>query len=181
MPLETSQQCSWSFTSYSGMLAYDNCMWLVLRKLGLCFLRAVADWLHACTVLVVVKSYLMSSVCRCHFKQQIQNLHSKYMYPVSGFPHLESLGIYIGKFSVPEKSWKWPWSWKVMEFARQWCRWQTQWCGQVPKYGISLCLLMLSVSSLFTGIGGFCEFGKCAHLHTSNPYSAAIILYTVYG
>jgi len=45
---------------------------------------------------------------------------------------------------------------------------------QVPEY---VFLLMPSVSSLFTDIGGFCEFGKCACPHTSNPSSAVIILH----
>jgi len=45
---------------------------------------------------------------------------------LTGFPHLlESPGIFIGKFPGPGIC---PWSWKstckVLEFARQWCRWK---------------------------------------------------------
>jgi len=58
------------------------------------------------------------------------------LYHCSGFPHLlESPGIFIGKFPGLGKSWKMTLvlespgsllarSWKVLEFARQWCTWQ---------------------------------------------------------
>jgi len=43
---------------------------------------------------------------------------------------------------------------------------------QTPKYGISLCLIMPSLSSVFTDIGVVCEFDKCARPHTSNLYTS---------
>jgi len=82
---------------------------------------------------------------------------------LENFQDLESHGNDLG----PGKSWNF---YAVMQMAN------TMMQTQAPKYYTSVLSYAIRVFT-FHDISGLCEFGKCARLHTSNPYNAVIILY----